>query len=84
MNKGKKDLIVSCSVLFAGVLVTGIIGIFMFGYVVTWISDEQIQRCHDELDDRVNVSDDYRDGWNDCLKYLEQVQQQMTNTSLLV
>jgi len=42
MDKEKKDLIISYSVLFAGIVVVGIIAMLIFGYVVTWISDEQI------------------------------------------
>jgi len=84
MDKEKKDLIISYSVLFAGIVVVGIIAMLIFGYVVTWISDEQIDACHTELESRVNVSDDYCNGWNDCLKYLEHVQQQATNISQFV
>jgi len=84
MKKEKKDLLIASSMLMVGVIVVGVIGMFMFGYVVTYISDEQIAECRDEINNQENVSDEYRDGWNDCLDYFEEVRQQATNLSMLM
>ena len=83
-DEERKEGFVNCLFYVIGWCNCGVIGIFMFGYVVTYISDEQIAECRDELNNRENVSDEYRDGWNDCLDYFEKVRQQATNLTMLM
>ena len=79
MDKKKKELVINYSILFIGVVVGIVIGAIMFAYMVTWIDDEHIDMCSDEIEGRGNITDDYRDGWMDCIEYLIRVRQQATN-----
>jgi len=72
-------------VLFAtvNIILVGIVGGYVFATVVDAIDDENVDQCRDEIRSRDNVSEDYRDGWNDCLDYLEWVRQHATNLTMI-
>ena len=74
--KEKKDVIPILLTVSIGVIVFMIPAFFLHDYMdMQW----EIDYLKDELDTRVNVSDDYRSGWLDCIDSLHDLRWKVDN-----
>ena len=76
--KEKKDVIPILLTVSIGVIVFMIPAFFLHDYMdMQW----EIDYLKDELDTKVNVSDDYRSGWLDCIDSLHDLRWKVDNVT---
>lgn len=70
------------TLLTIGVVVMVIaVGIALFSTTLGMMHDEAMDHAHDTIDSMQNVSDDYRQGWNDCLDDIDDYYSKAHNTT---
>lgn len=61
------------------ILIVIIIGGFIFWEVSNSFSCYECDRLKEELNKKTNVSEEYRQGWIDCIEKLRDIRQEATN-----
>lgn len=76
MDKAKKDTVM----MVVAVIITFIIGVSMFFAIDFALYSDAIEDCRSDIQG-MNVSDDYRRGWNDCLDRIEEYRDRVENVT---
>jgi len=68
---------------FWGVLIAIFLVIIVLGFVYWQLASQwntyEYDKLKEELDKKENVSDDYKQGWLDCIEELERIRTKTTN-----
>jgi len=62
------------------IIVTIVLG-FVAWHVMGQYDTYEYDRLNDALDNKINVSDDYRQGWLDCIAKLKSIRTEMSNVT---
>ncbi len=71
MNKEKeeteKGISLSALLTLGFIIVVVVVGGLILSMSINFMHNESMDHAHNTIDDMQNVSEDYRQGWNDCL-----------------
>ena len=58
-----------------------VVGVFIYVTMANTVMCYECDRLTEEIDKKTNVSDDYRQGWLDCVSKLRSIRNEVTNVT---